>query len=422
MNVRLRNALALLALCGAPVAAQSQWDWVISNFSGGLYGNSLLNFTGNTRVLNLNVPLTAGVGGDASNPIMDPDNNFVYIVAQGDNLLQVFNTPSVTTIAAGLGSAITGVTADEDGTFVVCRSGGILNRVTTAGVVTTITTGLGSPNAVVWDVDTGDYVVANFNAAPGIWRVTRSGVRSTLLAATALFSGIDKHVPSGDFICTVFGALLRVTPGGVATTVVSGGAELASANGLCVLPTGHPDGEYNVAVSDFGSAPTGLYVFDLGTGRVVSTILNFPAGNANGIGPAGVCVNQGKGLHGAGTARGGTLYNLKLRNFSGSFAGKTYVISGSFGARPGFNLADGRLINVALDNLWTLTTLNQLPAIFQNFQGILDGGGDGNGNVLVLPDMALIGLRTFYAFVVLDAGSPGGIQYVSNTHAFTIQP
>jgi len=428
MRLRLKAALALVALSLPAAAQNNQWDWVISNFSGGLYGSAILNFDGPSRTLVLNQALP--VSADASNPIMDPDNNFCYITSRADTILQVHNQGTVITLASGLGYTITCLDADEDGTFVCGGASGILNRVTRTGVITTIATALGTMNAVEWDVDTGNIIVGTFLSTPALWRVTRSGVKTTLVASLGGIgvSGIDQHHPSGDFIVSGFtggginGAILRVTGGGAVSTVATGGPELATPNGVEVLHTGHPDGEYNIAVAEFGGAPTGLYVFDL-NGRLVSTILNFPAGNTNGIGPSGVCVNQGKALSGAGNARLGTLYQLKLRNEGPvPYGNKIYVISGSFGARPGFTLADGRQVNLALDPLYFVTTQNLLPGIFQNFVGSLNSAGDANANVLILNEPVIIGLRTFYSYAVIDGAFPSSIQQVSNTHAFTIQP
>jgi hypothetical protein len=421
-----RTLLALVLLAGG-LQAQSRFDWVISNLGSGfpsLYGESLLIFSHQTRALLRRIPLPVTTN-DVGGVVMDPINDGAWIVTVDDDVLRVTTSGVITTIAANLGSPIHGIDTDEDGSFVVVRQGGIMNRVSITGVVGTITTGLGANvNAVKWDLDTGNYVAGNAGATPILWRVSRAGVITTLtnsIPGIGIVGGIDQDPRTGDFLVCGTSTVARVTPAGVATAAVVSPAELNGANHLALLPTGHPDGEYNVAVADFGGAPTGLYTYDLTTGRLVSTILNYPGGAANGIGPSGVLVHQGRALHGEGNGRGGTNYRLGLRN-PVSEAGKTYVISGSFGARPGFQLPDGRQINLALDDLYFLTTQNLLPTIFQNFVGALLPNGDRDAFVFVLPDPVIIGLRTFYSFAIVDAAAPNGIGFVSNTHAFTVRP
>ena len=105
-------------------------------------------------------------------------------------------------------------------------------------------------------------------------------------------------------------------------------------------------------------------------------------------------------------------------------AGKStlfHLMSGSFGIRPGFTTGDGRLVGLVADALYWLTTLNQVPAIWQSFQGSLDAAGDANAGVFVLNDPVVLGLRTFYAVAIVDAAFPSAIQYISNTHGFTIR-
>lgn len=198
-----------------------------------------------------------------------------------------------------------------------------------------------------------------------------------------------------------------------------------------VAPVGYPYPEYRIGAT-FQSSPmvpacglpldrSTVQTFSLTSGGALSTIMQ-PDNGCTGNCTIPLGTFQGRGLSGAGPATGGTVYELRLRLPAVAYQYKNYVLSGSFGARPGFQLPDTRRVNLAADALYWLTRLNQAPAIWQGFQGALDRFGDANAGVLILDDPALVGLRTCYAFAVVDAAFPSAIQYLSNTHAFTIRP
>jgi hypothetical protein len=369
-------------------------------------------------------------------------------VIAGGRLLRVQPGGGMATIAPAVTSLV-GVDLDEDGNYVAVGGniplGGVLYRITPAGVATTIVTGLvtpdntGFPTGVRWVVDSGDYVVgctqAIFGASdPSVLRVTRNGTKTTVNSFLLNTRAIDHDPVSGNYLVVHHTTVSRVTPGGVNSSVFDAcnNFQLMFPRGLAVTPTGHPAGGNRLGVVLQGNAAnppcllpfagTALCTYNLTTGGILSTIVQNNTGCSAGFCPTSVAVHQGRGLSGSGTGGLGSTYQLRLRMPSIGFAGKFYLISGSLGIRPGFPTADGRLVGLVADSLYWITTLNQLPGIWQAFQGSLDAAGDANAGVLVLNDPAIIGLRTFYAFAVVDGAFPSAIQYVSNTHAFSIRP
>ncbi len=81
-----------------------------------------------------------------------------------------------------------------------------------------------------------------------------------------------------------------------------------------------------------------------------------------------------------------------------------YQMASSFG-NWGIPVSGGRRIPLWPDNLFAATASNQLPAIFKNFNGILDAKGDAQANIVIPNDQALIGIAFFTAFVNYSGGS-----------------
>ena len=71
----------------------------------------------------------------------------------------------------------------------------------------------------------------------------------------------------------------------------------------------------------------------------------------------------------------------------------------------GIPVSGGRRIPLWPDNLFAATASNVLPAIFKNFNGILDAKGDAQANIVIPNDQALIGIAFFTAFVNYSGGS-----------------
>ena len=87
-------------------------------------------------------------------------------------------------------------------------------------------------------------------------------------------------------------------------------------------------------------------------------------------------------------------------------------------ANSGIVLPDGRIIPLAVDNLFLTSVTNVLPTIFKNYQGVLDGNGDAT-IALDIPNIPVLkGMTIFTAFINYSGST---ILNVSNDHQTTIQ-
>ncbi len=100
--------------------------------------------------------------------------------------------------------------------------------------------------------------------------------------------------------------------------------------------------------------------------------------------------------------------------------GKPYQCASSLGLGP--IQVDQRQLNLTPDNMMVASVFGQLPTVFQNYTGVLSARGRGTAMVNIPPFGFLVGIDIHNAFVVLDAGSPSGIEYISTTYTFKIAP
>lgn len=100
--------------------------------------------------------------------------------------------------------------------------------------------------------------------------------------------------------------------------------------------------------------------------------------------------------------------------------GKPYQCASSLGLGP--IQVDRRQLNLSPDNMMVASIFGQLPTVFQNYTGVLSARGRGTAQVNIPPFGFLVGIDIHNAFVVLDAGSPSGIEYISTTYTFKIAP
>jgi len=100
-------------------------------------------------------------------------------------------------------------------------------------------------------------------------------------------------------------------------------------------------------------------------------------------------------------------------------AGLGYVMAASLGSVPGIPLGpDGRPIRLNPDALMVLSLTT--PAIFQNFQGTLDGFGVGIGTLHVPNIPQLSGFQFLLAAVSLEAVSSSGVKSIADPRVVQI--
>lgn len=98
------------------------------------------------------------------------------------------------------------------------------------------------------------------------------------------------------------------------------------------------------------------------------------------------------------------------------WANAPYIAASAFG-NGGFVLSKVARFPLSPDVLFGVTAQNLLPTVFKQFQGVLDGSGDGALSIKIPGITALKGLTVFTAFLTYRQSQ---ILNVSNDYQFTI--
>ncbi|MBN2491073.1 MAG: hypothetical protein JXQ29_09505 [Planctomycetes bacterium] len=121
-------------------------------------------------------------------------------------------------------------------------------------------------------------------------------------------------------------------------------------------------------------------------------------------------------IYGSGQPSIGKVITLVLR--SPTEGGLPYQAGTSLGTGP--IVIGQRRLGLSLDDLLVVTVEGRLPAVFQQYAGLLDAAGLAQAKIAIPNSPALVGVRLHSAFLTLGAGSPFGIKSISNTFSFTV--
>ena len=181
---------------------------------------------------------------------IDSDGNYIVTNNEVDpgSLVKITPSGTVTMIDNfGTNSNPSGIAIDSDGNYIVelYENGGTLVKITPSGTMTTITTGLGNPIGIAIDAN-GNYIITDStNLAPRLLSVTPGGVVTVIVQnGLEVPSGIAIDA-NGNYIVGdqglgggYYGSLLKITPSGMITTILSGNGP----NGVAI----DSDGNYIV--------------------------------------------------------------------------------------------------------------------------------------------------------------------------------
>lgn len=137
----------------------------------------------------------------------------------------------------------------------------------------------------------------------------------------------------------------------------------------------------------------------------IACVDNIVVGTNNGI------------LIGSGTPSPGGTVTLQLS--SSGDAGLPYVLASSLGAGP--TPLGARSLPITMDELVKVSAGGLLPGIFVNYSNTLDTKGQAQAQIKIPNNKALIGVRLYNAYIVLEPKSPLGIKTISQQYILSIR-
>jgi len=292
---------------------------------------------------------------------------------------------------------------DADGTW-LCALGDANTHITarsvlrvdpaTGAMTTLVTNGAarGTFNALCVDGDTGDVLIGLYDDQVGggaLLRMARgTNAITTVAGGLGRIYSIDFEPATGSCVVSRTNPveLLRVTPGGLVTTVASG---------LIVNALKVHDESGNLVVA--GGADVSILTSG---GTVVGTR------TITGFSFTGIEIDGSRKVSGSGVLAGGQVYAVRFSFPLSPCA--TYVAALSGSLRPGIPLADGRTIHLAIDPLFLLS-LGGLPGFTTGFSGTLDASGGADGAILPPPGFPA-GIRLYVSAVALNPALPAGLD------------
>lgn len=362
---------------------------------------------------------------------------------------------STTLSTSAMFNATTGCIVSDQGEAVVCDTLGFaLYRVDVLGTVTPVVTALvNTPLRIIKD-HFGDFIVTGgaWQGSGGqLMRITTGGTVSNITGLSGPY-GICLH-PSGDYMVTLFlsGDLVRVSPGGIVTTVATG---LGQPLGVAMFP----NGDYAVA----SGSPDQIWRVPAGGGAPTVWTASPPLGQVKGVtadGQGGFYVTEAGGATGSrvmhiapdGTTVTPVLGNAAFSGFAENVAvsptlvgpyGPTTGPTGTFGLAidfaqhpntpylcfmassvfPGIAFpGDPRGTPLNPDPLFLLSFGVGYPPFTQGWSGNLDGGGSAAVTVDLtpLPAGAFANSLVHFQVALLDPMAPTGLLQLSNP--FTVR-
>jgi hypothetical protein len=155
----------------------------------------------------------------------------------------------------------------------------------------------------------------------------------------------------------------------------------------------------------------GLYWFEIDW---VSAPFGTPTSEFHGVTIQGT--PPGPVLSGAATTPWAAPYLLALS--APAHPGEAYAVALSASTNTGLSIAPGLFLSLDVDAVFSLTFPTPDPALFQNFQGVLDAAGVANGIAILVPPLFLGCVPLHAEAAVISAA---GAVALSNEFSFTIQ-
>lgn len=311
-----------------------------------------------------------------------------------------------------------GLFPDGTGGLIFAGQQGVLFRfdestlaLTTLGLVPRIL------NEVAYDRDSGGYLALIYSLVstkfPGtVVRVdpVLGGIVTTVISQDSRLSRPSAIVfdpTSGDWLISRFDApgVVRVNPNTFTMSTVFASSSL---NSLTITPRNTFLAASETIVSEIDGQGTVL-------GSTAFPVLLRVMGAVE-WGSRRVTVS-GSGLP-------GTKQQIAIRSGKPADAGLDYFLAASLGTRPSVapRFANGEVLNLAADTLLLLSATEQLPQIFVNFRGALDGNSEAQASINI-PGIVprFLNLPIHVGGVVIDPKAPGGVTTVLSSVTFVLR-
>lgn len=301
-----------------------------------------------------------------------------------------------TTMKAIAGLA-TATAMGPNGQWMIATSEGNVFRtsgLTSTGTTVEIASGLTGANAMCFDDDTGDLIVARFLIGPGgmLLRVDpETGGSTTILSGLPGITAVDHDQRTGNFVVGTSGVLRIVSPAGAVLRSLT----TPATNAIHIDDvTGHIHAAGGTTIIEFTE--------DL---RIARSISAPTVGTINGLTVWGSRKLYASTLN---SSRAGSTYR-----FGGAFLDSpnaTYVCGlGISGLRPGIAITADHRANIFPDRLFLLSASNPIPFYTTGFVGVTSASGNFSAS-FVLPPMPPTATPLTVAAAAVNVSKPGNLD------------
>ena len=368
---------------------------------------------------------TVATGGSTSyGCVMDENNKLLLVTNSNGSVYQVdpATRTVIGTLTGGLGT-LRDVAVGQNGLY-YATAANFLYRVDSGGGVTTVTSLLSSSSygGMDVDIDTGNLLVQDATGVDALVSVSRDGASITTVG-TGFDSryGITQHIPTGDVYSgsccgdqsppeNVFRLL-----SGQSTAAVWFSAPIAPVGVYSLRADRASSANQQLILGSLGSSVTrgqGLYRIDIAS-KQVNQIATLTASLYE------TEILYRRNLSSVRTGRGRWSLQISIQEDPGL----PYLIAPSLtGVRPGLPLADGRKINLTIDNLTVLAVQFGAAPFLTGIRGSLNAQGLGVAQLnLSSLGSAVNGIRFYFDVVTLDPSAPLGIKTIADPIGLTAE-
>ncbi len=338
-----------------------------------------------------------------------PASRYLLTVDPSGTILRSVQVSPTTSLNQGVGRS--SVRLDDDGSYLFLdhRHAGNqrvsrVYRVSRSGAVTTaVNTGpMVAPNTLVVGIDDGDYYVLDIGS--GLHRFDRAGqvVTSIPLQGAGSKSGFGQDLATGDFWFGTRSGILRVTRGGIVSTVRNASPPLATVTPYSFGFDRASAARRSVLVSSEGPVPFFVWRYDVQS-TAFTTLVSLPNESIRELTPPREVA---------------TIEPMprqwEYRLHFAAHPGQAYALGLSLsGVRPATRLPDGRSIWLNIDALTAPSLDGRLFPVLRNNAGILDANGRATVN-LDLRGIPATGINVWALAIVIDPAAPLGIAVIAD--------